>query len=86
MRITTEEVVAGHSAMRVRGFLRRFKRGFFTLTAAEGFMQLKSRQAAKFIDDMVALELIELIMPVRDTLCSCAGLRNCLGPACARGK
>jgi hypothetical protein len=49
-------------------------------------MQLKSRQAAKFIDDMVALELIELIMPVRDTLCSCAGLRNCLGPACARGK
>jgi hypothetical protein len=40
----------------------------FTHSAAEGFMQLKSRQAAKFIDDMVALELIELIMPVRDTL------------------
>jgi hypothetical protein len=28
MRITKEKVVAGHSAMRVRGFLRRFKRGF----------------------------------------------------------
>ena len=63
MRITKEEVVAGHSAMRVRGFLRRFKRGFFTLTAAEGFMQLKSRQAAEFINDMITLELIEPTMP-----------------------
>ncbi|MFZ0275063.1 MAG: hypothetical protein WBQ02_05290 [Terracidiphilus sp.] len=66
MRITKEEVVAGHSAMRVRGFLRRFERGFFTLSAAEGFMQLKSRQAAEFINDMVALELIEPTMPFRD--------------------
>jgi hypothetical protein len=63
MRITKEEVVAGHSAMRVRGFLRRFKRGFFTLSAAEGFMQLKSRQAAEFINDMVTLKLIEPTMP-----------------------
>ena len=35
MRITKEEVVAGHSALRVRGFLRRFERGFFMLSAAE---------------------------------------------------
>ena len=66
MRITKEEVVAGHSALRVRGFLRRFERGFFTLSAAEGFMQLKSRQAAEFINDMVALELIEPTMPFGD--------------------
>ena len=63
MRITKEEVVAGHSALRVRGFLRRFERGFFMLSAAESFMQLKSRRAAEFINDMVALELIEPTMP-----------------------
>jgi hypothetical protein len=63
MRITKEEVVAGHSALRVRGFLRRFERGFFMLSAAESFMQLKSRQAAEFINDMVVLELIEPTMP-----------------------
>jgi hypothetical protein len=66
MRITKKEVVAGHSALRVRGFLRRFERGFFMLSAAEGFMQLKSRQAAEFINDMVALELIEPTMPFGD--------------------
>ena len=63
MRITKEEVVAGHSALRVRGFLRRFERGFFMLSAAEGFMQLKSQQAAEFINEMVALEFIEPTMP-----------------------
>jgi len=63
MRITKEEVVAGHSALRVRGFLRRFERGFFMLSAVEGFMQLKSRRAAEFINDMVALELIEPTLP-----------------------
>ena len=66
MRITKEEVVAGHSALRMRGFLRRFERGFFMLSAAESFMQLKSRQAAEFINDMIALELIEPTMPFRD--------------------
>jgi hypothetical protein len=63
MRITKEEVVAGHSALRVRGFLRRFERGFFMLPAAERFMQLKSRQAAEFVNNMIALELIEPAMP-----------------------
>jgi hypothetical protein len=63
MRITKEEVVAGNSALRVRGFLRRFARGFFMHSAAEIFMQLKSKQAAEFINDMVALELIEPTMP-----------------------
>ncbi len=63
MRITKEEVVAGHSALRVRGFLRRFERGFFMVSAAESFLQLKSRQAAEFIDSMVALQLIEPTMP-----------------------
>ena len=66
MRITKEEVVAGHPALRVRGFLRRFEHGFFMLSAAEGFMQLKSQQAAEFINDMVALELIEPTMPFKD--------------------
>jgi hypothetical protein len=66
MRITKEEVVAGHSALRVRGFLRRFERVFFALSAAEGFMQLNSEQAAKFINEMVALELIEPAMPFRN--------------------
>jgi hypothetical protein len=63
MRITREEVVAGHSALRVRGFLRRFERGFFMHSAAESFMQLKPRQAAEFINDLVALELIEPTTP-----------------------
>jgi hypothetical protein len=63
MRITKEKVVAGHSALRVREFLRRFERGFFMLSAAESFMHFKSRQAAKFINDMVALELIEPTTP-----------------------
>jgi len=58
MRITKEEVVAGHSAMRVRGFLRRFERGFFMHSAAESFMRLNSKQAAEFINDLVALEFI----------------------------
>jgi hypothetical protein len=66
MRITKEEIVAGHSALQVRGFLRRFKHGFFMLSAAEGFMQLKSSQAAAFINDMIALELIEPTMPFGD--------------------
>jgi hypothetical protein len=66
MRITKEEVVAGHSALLVRGFLRRFERGFFMLSAAESFMQLRSRQAAMFINDLVALQLIEPTMPFRN--------------------
>lgn len=63
MRITKEEVVAGHPALRVRGFLRRFDSGFFMHSAVETFMQLKPRQATKFINDMVALELIEPTEP-----------------------
>jgi hypothetical protein len=63
MRITKEEVVAGHSALQVRGFLRRFKRGFFMHSAAESFMKLKPKQAAEFINDLVALELVEPTMP-----------------------
>jgi len=66
MRITKEEVVAGHSALRVRGFLRRFERGFFMVSAAESFMQIRSRQAAEFINDMIALQLIEPTMPFGD--------------------
>ena len=66
MQITKGEVVAGYSALRVRGFLRRFEHGFFMLPAAESFMQLKSRQATKFINDMLALELIEPTTPFGD--------------------
>jgi predicted nucleotidyltransferase len=63
MRITKEEIVAGHSAVQVRGFLRRFKHGFFMHSAAESFLQLNSRQVAEFFDDLVALELIEPTAP-----------------------
>jgi hypothetical protein len=63
MQIKKEEVVAGQPALRVRGFLRRFKRGFFMHSAAESFMRLKPKQAAEFINDLVALELIEPTMP-----------------------
>jgi len=66
MRITKDEVVAGHSALRVRGFLRRFEHGFFMLPAAKGFMQLKSSQVAAFINDLVGLELIEPATPFGD--------------------
>lgn len=63
MRIRKEEIVAGYSALQVRGFLRRFERGFFMRSAAERFMQLKSCQAIKFIGDMITLELIEPTAP-----------------------
>lgn len=63
MQITREEVVAGYSALRVRGFLRRFDGRFFTRPAVEAFMQLKPAQATKFIDEIVALELIEPTTP-----------------------
>jgi hypothetical protein len=63
MRITKEEVVAGHPALRVRGFLRRFDSGFFMQSAVETFMQLKPAEAETFINEMVALELIEPTMP-----------------------
>jgi hypothetical protein len=66
MQITKGEVVAGYSALRVRGFIRRFEHGFFMLPAAESFMQLKSLQATKFINDMIALELIEPTTPFGD--------------------
>jgi hypothetical protein len=63
MRIKKDEIVAGYSALQVRGFLRRFEFGFFMLSAAEGFMQLKSREAEEFVNNMVALNLIEPTMP-----------------------
>jgi hypothetical protein len=63
MRITREEVVAGHSAVQVRGFLRRFDGKFFMRFAVERVMQLKPEQADKFINEMVALELIEPSTP-----------------------
>jgi hypothetical protein len=78
MRITKEEVVAGHSALRVRGFLRRFERGFFMVSAAESFMQIKSRQAAEFINDMVALQLIEPTMPFGDKAAFQVATRSCI--------
>jgi predicted nucleotidyltransferase len=63
MRITREEVVAGHSALRVRRFLRRFIGRFFMRPAVERLMQLKPEQAERFINEMIALELIEPTTP-----------------------
>jgi hypothetical protein len=64
MRITTEEVVAGHPALRVRGFLRRYRHGLFMLPAAGSAMQLDPQQAAEFLNDMVTLGLIEHTKPL----------------------
>jgi len=63
MRITKEEVVAGHSAVQVRGFLRKFDSKFFMRSAVERVMKLDPKQAEKFINEMVALELIEPTTP-----------------------
>ena len=63
MRITKEQIVAGHSAAQVRGLLRRFDGMFFTRSAVERVMRLKPEQAEKFINEMVALELIEPTTP-----------------------
>jgi len=63
MQITKEEAVAGHSAVQVRRFLRRFYGKFFMQSAAERIMQLKPEQAEKFVNEMVTLELIEPTTP-----------------------
>src|SRR5258708_5782659 len=63
MRITKEEVVAGHPALQVRGFLRRYRHGLFMVAAAESDLQLEPQQAAEFLNDMVTLELIERTKP-----------------------
>lgn len=63
MRITKEEIVAGHSAVQIREFLRRFDGKFFMRSAVERVMQLKPAEAESFINEMVALELIEPTMP-----------------------
>src|SRR5882757_2970497 len=63
MRITKEEIVAGHSAVQVRGLLRRFDGMFFTRSAVERVMRLKSEQAEKLVNEIVVLELIEPTTP-----------------------
>jgi hypothetical protein len=63
MQITREEVVAGHPAMQVRGFVRRFDGKFFMRSAVERVMQRQPEQAEKFINEMVSLELIEPTTP-----------------------
>jgi hypothetical protein len=59
MRITKEEIIAGHSAIQVRGLLRRFDGMFFTLSAVESVMRFKPEQAERLINEMASLELIE---------------------------
>jgi len=59
MRITKEETVAGHSAIQVRGLLRRFDGMFFTRSAVESVMRFKPEQAERLINEMAVLELIE---------------------------
>lgn len=62
MRITKEQIVAGHSAVQVRGLLKRFDGMFFTRSAVERVMRLKPEQAERLINEIVLLELIEPIM------------------------
>lgn len=59
MRISKGEIVAGHPALQVRRFLRRFDGTFFIRCAVERVMRLKPEQAEEFIHEMVALKLIE---------------------------
>jgi hypothetical protein len=59
MRITKEEIVAGHSAIQVRGLLRRLDGMFFTRSAVESVMRFKPEQAERLINEMASLELIE---------------------------
>ena len=59
MRISKGELVAGHPALQVRSFLRRFNGMFFMRCAVERVMQLKPEQAEEFIHEMIALKLIE---------------------------
>ena len=59
MRISKGEIVAGHPALQVRRFLRRFDGMFFMRCAVERVMQLKPEQTEEFIHEMVALKLIE---------------------------
>ena len=86
MRITKEEIVAGHSAVQIRGLLKRFDGMFFTRTAVERVMRLKPEQAEKLINEMVLLELIEPIMPFdnhggsRAGLLAYASLKGCCLP------
>ena len=63
MRITKDQIVAGHPAMCVRDFLRRYRLSNFVTSAAEHAMDLAPKRASEFLFELRALGLIEPAKP-----------------------
>jgi hypothetical protein len=63
MRITRDQQVAGHPALRVRAFLRRYRFGIFVGPAAEAAFELNAEEAAELLAQLVSLGLIEKVEP-----------------------
>jgi hypothetical protein len=57
MRIAKDELVAGHPALRVRCFIRRYRVGVFMTRAAENLLGINSPQAKDFLRQLVSLGL-----------------------------
>ncbi len=59
MRIVSDEIIAGYSALEVRDFLRRYRLTSFYIDAAEDALVLSPRTATTFINKLKGLEFIE---------------------------
>jgi hypothetical protein len=63
MRITKDQIVAGHPTIRVRDFLRRYRLSTFKTSAAERALDLARKRASEFLIELSALGLIEPTKP-----------------------
>ncbi|AXC12483.1 hypothetical protein ACPOL_3188 [Acidisarcina polymorpha] len=59
MRIVSDEIIAGFSALEVRDFLRRYRLTNFYIQAAEDALVLSPRTATIFMNKLKGLEFIE---------------------------
>jgi predicted nucleotidyltransferase len=59
MRIVSDEIIAGYSALEVRDFLRRYRLTNFYIEAAEDDLVLSPRTATIFMNKLKGLEFIE---------------------------
>jgi hypothetical protein len=59
MRIVSDDVIAGYSALEVRDFLRRYRLTDFYIEAAEDDLVLSPRTATIFMNKLKGLEFIE---------------------------
>jgi hypothetical protein len=59
MRIVSDEIIAGYSALEVRDFLRRYRLTNFYIEAAEDALVLSPRTATIFMNKLKGLEFIE---------------------------